>query len=358
MDRNKIRIIALICFITLAALTGCGKSEAPAPAGEQPSAPPAAPLAQVPQAAADATQQAGPAGTVAEVDGLKLTEDQLEQEYKRTYSFLKQNLTEEKFKEESPKIKVRLVNDFIAKALLQNEMKRRNIKAADKEIDATIENMRKSMPPGTTLEDQLKKSQMTMERLRQETAMGIGVSKLVKQYGGDKLKPKDKDIREFYKKNQDKFKVPETARARHILIAKAKTDDDKTKAEKKAKAEEVRKELLAGADFAQLAAKYSDCPSKANGGDLGTFPRGQMVKPFEDAVYSQKLKETGPVVETDFGYHIIQVTERNPAGVQPLNSESKKMIADYLERENQINAYRKLMDELKGKASISVYKKY
>ena len=115
---------------------------------------------------------------------------------------------------------------------------------------------------------------------------------------------------------------------------------------------------MGGGDFAKLAAENSDCPSKSNGGDLGTFPRGQMVKPFDDVAFSLKLNETSPVVETDFGYHIIQVLERKPGSTRPLDEQTKKMIAGYLERENQINAYKSLMEELKGKAKITVYKQY
>lgn len=365
MARKISNRIAAICLIIMLVAFGCSKSEqqpqtsGPEGQGGQ--------VSQAPQAAADSAPAvsapagaapSAPAGIVAEVDGTRLTEEKLEQDYKRVYALAKQNLPEEKFKEEAPRIKARLVNDFIAKSLLYNEMKRRNIRASQKEVDAEIAKIKANLQPGTTLDDNLRKAHMTLEQLRQDTAFGIQVGKMVKQSGGSKLKPSEKDIKAFYGKNKDKFKTPETAHARHILIAKAKTDDDKTKAEKKAKAEEVRKELLAGADFAQLAAKYSECPSKSSGGDLGTFPRGQMVKPFEEAVFSQKLKETGPVVETDFGYHIIQVLERKPAGVQPLDPDTKKMISGYLERENQIKAYRKLLDDLKNKAKIVVYKQY
>lgn len=96
--------------------------------------------------------------------------------------------------------------------------------------------------------------------------------------------------------------------ARHILIAADASDAARAEARKKI--ELVRAELLAGKDFATAAREYSDCPSKENGGDLGTFTRGQMVKAFEDAAFSQKPGEIGPIIETEFGFHIIQVLNR------------------------------------------------
>ena len=338
-------------------LSACGKSEAPVDTAQQ-TAPGTSAAPAAPEQAPGPVVTAGPAGVAAEVDGTQFTEAKLEQDYQRMYAILKQNLPEDKFKQESPKIKARLVNDFVVVTILNNEMKKRGIKASDKEIDTEINKLKSALQPGTSIEDQLKKNQTTLEQLRKETAFGIKVSKLVKQYGGAKLKPKDKDIKAFYNQNKEKFNMPERVHARHILIAVAKTDDDKAKAEKKAKAEDVRAKLVAGGDFAQLANQYSDCPSKKYGGDLGTFARGQMVKPFDDAAFSQKTNEIGPVVQTDFGYHVIQVLDKASPGVKPLDAEAKKMISAHLERQNQIKTYKEMINDLSKKAKIAVYKQY
>lgn len=357
MNSRIFKAAALIASALLV-FTACGKSEAPVDSGTKESAPAASAPAPEQATGQPAPGFSPPAGIVAEVDGAQLTEAKLEQDYQKMYAMLKQKLPEDKFKEEAPKIRTRLVSDFVMVTLLNNEIKKKGIKASDKEIETEINNLRAVMKPGTTLEEQLKKSNATYEQLKQDTAFGIKVSKLVKQYGGAKLKPKDKDIKAFYKQNVDKFNLPERIHARHILIAVAKTDDDKARTEKKAKADDVRAKLVGGADFAALANLYSDCPSKKFGGDLGTFPRGQMVKTFEDAAFSQKVKEIGPVVQTDFGYHIIQVLEKFPAGVKPFDAEAKKMISAHLERQNQINAYKELLQDLRKKANVAIYKQY
>jgi parvulin-like peptidyl-prolyl isomerase len=105
------------------------------------------------------------------------------------------------------------------------------------------------------------------------------------------------------------FGTAQTGRvhARHILVAVPAHASVAAKAEARQKLERIRTELLDGRDFTAVAREYSDCPSKENGGDLGTFSRGQMVKPFEDAAFSQKAGEIGPIIETEFGFHIIQV---------------------------------------------------
>ncbi len=130
-------------------------------------------------------------------------------------------------------------------------------------------------------------------------------------------------------------------------------DDDKTKAEKKTKIENLRQQIIGGASFAEVAKKNSDCPSKESGGDLGTITRGQTVKPFEDAAFSQKIKVVGPVISTDFGYHIIEVLERNPEKKVALN-EVKEKISEYLEQQKQTEAFAALMDRLRSKAEIII----
>lgn len=149
--------------------------------------------------------------------------------------------------------------------------------------------------------------------------------------------------------------MPESVHARHILVAKTTGDDEKVKAEKKAKADDIRKQLVGGANFAETALKSSDCPSRQTGGDLGTFQRGQMVKPFEDAAFSQKKDEIGPVVETEFGYHIIQVLEKHNSKTLDLNSEVKENITAFLTQQKQQEAFDRLVKGLREKARIVYY---
>jgi peptidyl-prolyl cis-trans isomerase D len=145
-----------------------------------------------------------------------------------------------------------------------------------------------------------------------------------------KYTPPDKEVEDYYKRNASaRFVHPDEVHARHILIAVPAGASDKEKATAKAKAEDVLKQAQAkGADFVKLAAKYSDDPSnKLQGGDLGTFGRGQMVKPFEDAAFAMKPGQIS-MVETHFGFHVVKVEASTLAHTDTLAEAKPKIIEE------------------------------
>lgn len=105
--------------------------------------------------------------------------------------------------------------------------------------------------------------------------------------------------------------MTDKVQASHILLmyqGSARSTATRSKEEAKQLIDQIKGQLDAGADFAQLAQQHSDCPSGKEGGDLGAFGRGQMVGPFEDAAFGMQVGALSGVVETDFGYHIIKRT--------------------------------------------------
>jgi peptidyl-prolyl cis-trans isomerase C len=111
---------------------------------------------------------------------------------------------------------------------------------------------------------------------------------------------------------------------------------------------------LNGGNFAELARKNSDCPSKEAGGDLNFIRRGQTVKPFEDATFSQEKNVIGPVITTEYGYHIIQVLDRKPAKKIALEAVKDKISA-YLDQQKKSEAFNAVLKNLQQKAKIIVY---
>ena len=139
------------------------------------------------------------------------------------------------------------------------------------------------------------------------------------QVPGGVPQPTQQEIQQYYNAHQSEYSAPEQARARHILIKVAPGADAKTDAAAKAKAEGLLKQIQGGANFADLAKKNSDDPgSKDSGGELGFAQRGRMVPEFDNAIFTQKIGDT-KIVKTQYGYHIVQVEERQAAHTQSLS---------------------------------------
>jgi peptidyl-prolyl cis-trans isomerase D len=149
--------------------------------------------------------------------------------------------------------------------------------------------------------------------------------------------PTQQQIQQYYTAHQSEYSVPQQAKSRHILIQLAAGSDAKTDAAAKAKAEDVLKQLRAGGDWNALAKKYSDDPgSKDSGGELGFAQPGRMVPEFDKAIFNQKIGDIA-IVKSQFGYHVVQVEERQTAHAQSL-SEVAPTIAATLARESSSQA--------------------
>jgi peptidyl-prolyl cis-trans isomerase D len=123
----------------------------------------------------------------------------------------------------------------------------------------------------------------------------------------------EEDIRDYYENNSDEFNIPQSVEARHILIKADQNANAEQVESARKKAEEIFKLAKEGQDFAELARNYSEGPTKAKGGYLGTFRREEMVKPFADKAFSMNAGEISEPVRTNFGWHIIKVEKVNPA---------------------------------------------
>jgi peptidyl-prolyl cis-trans isomerase C len=319
-------------------------------------------LPQTQNMAADSTVSPGSALTVGnddgeiavEVDKMVMTRGELSKLLAQKIAQVHSQIPPEQMDQAKTQIRKELVEEFINLTLLKKEIAAQKITASEKEISDFIDKMKMNMPQGKTFDAFLKQNNIDMAKLHEDVKNNILIEKLIKKEAGGKLQITDQEISDFYHKNERMFVRPESVHARHILVAKDPKDSEQVKTEKLAKAEDIRKQLLAGADFAKTALKNSDCPSKQNGGDLGTFSRGQMVKPFEDAAFTQAPQSVGPVIETDFGYHIIQVLERHASETVKLDAELKKRLSGFLERQKQEEAFGALIKRLRAGADIVI----
>ncbi|MGB7548456.1 MAG: peptidylprolyl isomerase [Terracidiphilus sp.] len=168
------------------------------------------------------------------------------------------------------------------------------------------------------------------------------------QVPGGVKQPTQQEIQQYYTAHQSEYSVPEQARSRHILIQVAPGADAKADAAAKAKAESILKQIQGGANFAEIAKKYSDDPgSKETGGELGFAQRGHMVPAFDNAIFTQKVGDT-QIIKTQYGYHIVQVEERTPAHAEQLNEVLPTIQATLIREQSaaaQLNYARELTSE-------------
>ena len=156
--------------------------------------------------------------------------------------------------------------------------------------------------------------------------------------------------------NPNFFKIPERVRVSHILIKVDPKADAAQKAAARKKIEDIQKQLKNGKDFSELAKKDSECPSNAKGGDLGYLMRGQVVKPFEDVAFSLKPGEVSGIVETEFGFHIIKVTDKKPATTLAYE-QVKDRLAVNLKKDKVDKEIPLYLEKLKKDAKIERYLK-
>lgn len=186
---------------------------------------------------------------------------------------------------------------------------------------------------------QANRSQYTIPEKRNIDLLVVSESKVAQQ-----ITVPEAELRKAYEANKDQFRTPERVQVRHILL---KTTDvpaaDIPKIQ--AKAEDILKQLKGGADFATLAKKYSQDPGSAEkGGDLGWIVRGQTVPAFEAAAFSLPVNQLSGIVKTEYGFHILQVTAKEPAHLKTFD-EVKDQIADQLKKQKVVDTVQQLADK-------------
>ncbi len=257
--------------------------------------------------AATGAKQEGPGKGVvlAEVNGATITDNDFYKEQAALPPYLKPMT-------ETPEGKKEMIDTMVVRELIMQQAQKEGIDKSP-EVAARLEDLKKRV----IVEAFLKKK--------------------VEEIG----KVTDAEMQDYYNKNKDKFQTGAQIKASHILV---KSEDQ---------AKDIEKQLKAGANFEELAKKYSIDGAAQKGGDLGWFGKGSMIPDFEKVAFGLKEGQTSGIVKTQFGYHIIKVTGQRPAGPRSLE-EVKEQIKAALLPEKQQETFKKLKDDLKKEAKISV----
>jgi peptidyl-prolyl cis-trans isomerase C len=338
--------------VLLVATVACQKPPSSSPsATAQPST--AAPAAQAPQPtpAPPAVKPVPPElpGVLARVNGDEITKAEFEQNVRNLEGRAGRQLPAERRDE----VYRGLLDDMVAVRLLQQEATRRQLTVDNAKLEAAMKQLRAQFPNEAAFKQALVAQKMSVDDLRNEARQNLLVSEMLEQEVGKQVVVKPSDVSAFYEKNPDRFQQPEAVRASHVLVLVPQGADEAARVAARAKAEMVLKKARGGADFAALARAHSDDASKQRGGDLGFFPKGQMVPAFDAAAFALQPNQISDVVETPFGFHVIKVTERRPARTVPF-TEAADQIEQFLKQEQQQQKTRAFVDQLKSKGKVEI----
>lgn len=270
-------------------------------------------------------------------------------------------------------IKQKVINELIVKKLLENEIKSRNIKVSQNDMEKEYALLIEKIGSKEKFNELLKQNNITQSTLKNDIKEGLKIQKLVDTLGI--VNVSDNDVKKYYKENIKLFQYPDKVKVSHILISadpvqikdlllakeenknlNDKEIDNKIKEEmelKLKKAKEIQKQAkLDISQFAKLAKENSDDTISAqDGGDLGYVSKEELQEDFAKVAFSQKPNIVSEITITPYGYHIILVTDRVKAGIEPLDN-IKFELKNFIEQQKKAELLQKFITNIKTNANI------
>lgn len=249
-----------------------------------------------------------------------------------------------------------VINDMISRELIFQESQKKGIKVPEEFVKEELTAIKNQFPDPAQFDAALAEMKMTEDKLKEQIVQRQSIRTLIDQEIVPKIKISDEQAKAFYDQNPKLFQRPEEVHAQHILLKVEKDADEKTRTEARKKLADIKKKIDAGGDFAEFAKANSQCPSAAQGGDLGFFSRGKMVPAFEKVAFELKPNQVSDIVQTDFGYHVIKVLEHREAKTMTLEEVQPKIVSNLRRRQIQTDA-EKYAADLRKTAKVEVFVK-
>jgi peptidyl-prolyl cis-trans isomerase C len=253
-----------------------------------------------------------------------------------------------------PKIKADILNHLIDREVLYQESQKKNIAVNAEKVNMEIKTIKDRFPSQEEFEKIIAEMGISEAEIKSQIERNLAIRQLIDTQVIDKITVSEADTKAYYDNNPNLFQKPEQVKASHILIKVESDATDLQKAQARIEIAKIQQKLKDGQDFATLAREHSQGPSAKNGGDLGYFGRGQMVKPFEDAAFALKPGQVSEIVETQFGYHLIKVVDKQPERIMAY-AEVKDRLNQHLKTQRIDQEAKKYIDTLKKDAKIEKF---
>ena len=266
---------------------------------------------------------------VARVNQKEITANELDKQYQARINALPQVPTPE----EGQALKFQLIQQMIDDEILLQMAAAGGLNATDAEVETKYTDF-KSQFTEEQFQENLKQQKMQPEDIKADMRKALTLEKLITKEITSRINVSQAEINELFEKNKDKFNLPEGYHIQHIMVTpgpdqqinNAKRDDAKSPAEAQLKAARLLRDIQGGQDFALVARDWSEDPQSApNGGDLSFQSLAQLEQmdpKIRQAVQRLKVGESSPLIETQYGYHIFKLLEKDPGGQKDLNSPS------------------------------------
>ena len=288
---------------------------------------------------------------VAVVEGVEIKKADLEQAFARMLGA--QGIPADQLPEEQRIQGYHMIlDDMIIEKLVTKRSA--ETKVTDEEVAAKMEGFKTKFGSEDALKQQIEKSGLTLDKVKENVRDGLRQEHWIDSQIKGKDEVADTEAEDFYKKNPEQFKQPEQVRASHILIAVEKDAKPEVVAEKEKAAKAIAERVKKGEAFDKLAKELSEDPSaKQNSGDLDYFERDKMVPEFADAAFKMKKDEISDPVRSQFGFHVIKVTDHKDGETVTLEKAKPKLIA-YLKQQKRQGEIEKVVKAIREKADVKV----
>jgi parvulin-like peptidyl-prolyl isomerase len=250
-------------------------------------------------------------------------------------------------------IRAEVLESMIRREVLYQDSRKAGIKPDESAVAKEIAALRQQFPTEAEYKNELGRRNLSEEALRSHLERNSSLQQYVDRQFGPKVAVTDAEMVGYYESRLDIFKQPLQARVSHILIQADPQWDDRRKQEARRKAEQVRKNLKNGQDFAALAREQSDGPTRTNGGDLGYIRAGQLDAQLENAVFRLKTGETSEIIETSHGFHLFKMFDRKPETILAYDAV-KEQIRQHLAQEKARQEADLYAKTLREKASVEI----
>jgi peptidyl-prolyl cis-trans isomerase C len=294
------------------------------------------------------------AGKVAaRVNGLPIYEERVNAEIKKAGGTFRTFGVRKEDPDLIRPLQLHALDTIIDEEVLAQESRKLKVDDIEQKVDQELKAIETKHGVEGGIERYMKQRSLTMDDLRKAARVSVCSEEYLKKQGILEPQIPEDRIRKMYQENPGSYRREETVKISHVLISVDEHAEAATKKKARQEADSIRSDILQGKDFAEIAKTHSDCNSAAGGGDLGFIKKGYMPKEFDKVAFALEKGAVSEVLQTKFGYHIIKVVDKKPAGVAPYE-EVRDFIRKYLQSQDSRRKLAEHIAELRKNSKIEI----